>query len=308
MGERAWDALLVPVEAFLDYARVEAGLSPHTCAAYHRDLTDFARFVRSRGIPSLLVVQRADVTLYLFALRQRGLAASTVARRLSALRSFYRFLVREGRAGSDPTEDVTGPRLGRRLPRVLSVEEVAQLLAQPRLDRPEGLRDRAILELLYASGLRVSELVALDVPDVDLEAELVRVVGKGRKERVVPVGSYAVRALREYLDRARARLVRRRATAALFVNRSGRRLGRQWIWTMLRRYAVQAGIRTFVSPHVLRHSFATHLLEGGADLRAVQELLGHANIATTQIYTHLTRDHVRAVFDRAHPRDRMPVP
>jgi len=308
MGERAWDALLAPVEAFLDYARVEAGLRPHTCAAYQRDLADFARFVRSRGIPSLLEVQRAEVTLYLFALRQQGLAASTVARRLSALRSFYRFLVREGQASSDPTEDVTGPRLSRRLPRVLSVEEVARLLAQPRLDRPEGLRDRAILELLYASGLRVAELVALDVPDVDLEAELVRVVGKGRKERVVPVGSYAVRALRDYLERGRARLVRRHASSALFVSRSGRRLGRQWIWTILRRYAAQAGIRVAVSPHVLRHSFATHLLEGGADLRAVQELLGHANIATTQIYTHLTRDRVREVFDRAHPRDRMPVP
>lgn len=308
MDERAWDALLAPVEAFLEYARVEAGLTPHTCAAYHRDLTDFARFVRSRGIPSLLAVQRADVTLYLFALRQQGLAASTLARRLSALRSFYRFLVREGQATSDPTEDVRGPRLGRQLPRVLSVEEVARLLAQPPLDRPEGLRDRAILELLYASGLRVAELIALDVEDVDLGAELVRVVGKGRKERVVPIGSYAVRALRDYLEGARARLTRRRGSSALFVSRSGRRLSRQWIWAILRLYAAKAGIRVPVSPHVLRHSFATHLLEGGADLRAVQELLGHANIATTQIYTHLTRDRIREVFDRAHPRDRMPVP
>jgi integrase/recombinase XerD len=191
---------------------------------------------------------------------------------------------------------------------VLSREEVARLLSQPPAQTPEGLRDRAILELLYASGLRVAELVGLEVGDVDLEAEVVRVMGKGRRPRVVPMGTYAVRALEAYLNLGRPAILRGRQSRALFVRRGGKSLSRQRVWGMLRRYARLAGISTPVSPHMLRHSFATHLLEGGADLRAVQELLGHASIATTQIYTHVTREQLRQVFDRAHPRDRMPRP
>ncbi len=308
MGDEGLLRLLVPVDAFLDHLRLEAGYSPHTCASYRLDLLDFARFVHGRGIQDLRAVSRAEITLYLFSLRHRGMSPATAARRLSALRAFYRFLAQEGELRTDPTEDVTGPRRRRPLPKVLSREEVARLLAQPPADTPEGLRDRAILELLYASGLRVSELVELEVGDVDLEAELVRVMGKGRRQRIVPMGSYAVRALEAYLSRARPVLVRGRRTEVLFTSRRGGRLSRQWVWQMLRTYARRAGIRAPVSPHVLRHSFATHLLEGGADLRAVQELLGHATIATTQIYTHLTREHLREIFDRAHPRDRMPVP
>ncbi|MDR5683528.1 MAG: site-specific tyrosine recombinase XerD [Armatimonadota bacterium] len=300
-------AFLRLVDAFIDHALVELGLSRHTCLAYRNDLADFARFAAPRGVRDPRDVPRSVVTLYLFALRRRGAAPATVGRRLAALKSFYRFLVREGVATRDPTEDVVGPKMGRRLPKVLSVEEVAALLTRPDPTTPEGARDRAMLELLYASGLRVSELVGLDVGDVDLAAETVRMVGKGNKERLVPVGVCAVRAVRAYLERARPLLVRGRATGALFVGRGGQRLSRQSAWAVVRKYGRQAGLRLAVTPHVLRHSFATHLLEGEADLRAVQEMLGHASISTTQVYTHVARQRIREVFDRAHPRDRMGV-
>ncbi len=289
------------IDAFLDYLGAEAGLSERTRAAYRTDLEDFVAFAGRQGYQGPQDVRRPAVTLYLFALRRRGFQPATVARRLAALRSFYHFLVREGWVPADPTEDVASPKRASKLPRVLSAEEVARLLSQPDARTPEGLRDRAMLELLYSSGLRVSELVGLDVGHVDLEAELVRVLGKGNRERVVPLGSYAVRALQAYLSLGRPRLAR--GSSALFLGRTGRRLSRQWVWAALRRYARAAGIATRVSPHVLRHSFATHLLQGGADLRSVQELLGHASIATTQVYTHVARPHLREVFDRAHPRD-----
>lgn len=289
------------VDAFLDYLGAEVGLAERTRAAYRADLVDFAAFAARQGLAEPAAVRRPVVTLYLFSLRRQGRSPATVARRLAALRSFYRFLTREGRVPADPTEDVAAPKRGERLPKVLSVEEVVRLLEQPDPSTPEGLRDRAALELLYSSGLRVSELVGLDVGDVDLEAELVRVVGKGNRERVVPLGTHAVRALETYLKLGRPHLAR--SAGPLFVGRAGRRLSRQWVWALLRRYARAAGITRRVTPHVLRHSFATHLLEGGADLRSVQELLGHANIATTQVYTHLSRPHLREVFDRSHPRD-----
>ncbi len=300
-GRAPVEAFHRSVDAFLDYLGAEAGRSERTRAAYRADLLDFARFAAREGVHDPGAVTRPVVTLYLVSLRRRRLAPTTVARRLAALRGFYRFLLRERHVASDPTEDVSSPRRGEELPRVLSSEEVARLLAQPDPRTPEGLRDRALLELLYSSGLRVSELVGLDVGDVDLESELVRVLGKGSKERVVPVGSYAVRTLQAYLTLGRPRLARR--SAALFVSRLGRRLSRQWVWRCLRRYARAAGISRPVTPHMLRHSFATHLLEGGADLRSVQELLGHASIATTQVYTHVARQHLRQAFDRAHPRD-----
>lgn len=295
------------IDAFLAYALAEQGLAARTVEAYKRDLDDFARFLHGRGIARPEAVTRAAVTVYLVALRRRGLAPATVKRRAAAVRSFFHYLVREELLEQDPTVDLGAPKLPRRLPNVLTVDEVDRLLAAPDPKTPGGLRDRAMLELMYASGLRVSEAVGLNLGDVDLAAELVRCVGKGNKERVVPVGSRAVAALLAYQRGGRSALARRRPGQALFLSRRGR-LTRQGCWKLLKQYAARAGITRRLTPHVLRHSFATHLLERGADLRAVQEMLGHASIGTTQIYTHVSREHLRAVYARAHPRDGMRLP
>ncbi len=301
MEERS--PLMNLVEAFLDHAMVGEGLAPNTIEAYFQDLRDFAHYLTKQGILRPEDVRRSTITLYLFSLRRRGFTPSTARRRLSAIRAFYRFLLQEGKVSVDPTLDVGGPKVGRRLPEVLSIEEVERLLAQPQGSSPFALRDRAMLEVLYATGLRVSELVSLNLGDVHLEMEYVRCHGKGGKERVVPLGSMAVRALLDYLRDGRPLLARGRQTPALFLNCRGGRMTRQGFWKVLRRYARAAGIKGTVRPHVLRHSFATHLLERGADLRAVQEMLGHASIATTQIYTHLAKEQLRQIYDKAHPRD-----
>lgn len=298
-------AIASSVEAYLAYAMAERGLARHTVDAYARDLADFLAFAERRGIGQPGQVHRATVTLYLLALRRRGLAASTVARRLAALRGWTAFLLREGLLRDDPAVDVAQARRTRRLPGTLTVAEVERLLAQPQGDGPRALRDRAMLELLYAAGLRVSELVGLDVGDVHLAMEYVRCVGKGSRERVVPIGTPAVRALRRYLALGRPHLAGRRTSPALFLNRRGGRISRQSVWMLLQRCARRAGLRRPMGPHTLRHSFATHLLDGGADLRAVQEMLGHASVATTQIYTHVSRARLREVYRKAHPRDRM---
>lgn len=294
-------------DAFLAYALAEAGLAARTVEAYKRDLDDFARFLHGRGIARPSQTTRASITLYLLSLRRRGRSPATVKRRAAAIRSFFHYLLREQLLEQDPTLDLGAPKLPRRLPKVLSIEEVERLLAAADPVTAEGLRDRALLELMYGSGLRVSEVVNLNLGDVDLTAELVRTVGKGSRERFVPVGSQAVAALLVYQRRGRPALARGRMLQALFLSRRGR-LTRQGCWKVVKRYARKAGITRPLSPHVLRHSFATHLLERGADLRAVQEMLGHASIATTQVYTHVTRDHLRAVYARAHPRDGMRIP
>ncbi|MBI3998674.1 MAG: site-specific tyrosine recombinase XerD [Armatimonadetes bacterium] len=298
-------ALEAAREAFLTYVLTERGLARHSVEAYARDLADFIAFAGRREVNAPEDIHRATITLYLLWLRRRGLAPSSVARRLSALRGWTAFMLREGLIADDPALDLMPARLPRRLPGVLTVDEVERLLAQPHGEDPLALRDRAMLELLYAAGLRVSELVALDVGDVNLVLEYVRCLGKGSKERIVPIGAAAVRALHRYLTAGRPRLLAGRAPAALFLNRRGRRLTRQRVWMLLRAYAAAAGIRRPLGPHTLRHSFATHLLDGGADLRAVQEMLGHASVATTQRYTHLTRARLREVYRRAHPRDQM---
>ena len=300
-------ALARAQEVFLIYALTERGLARHSVDAYARDLDDFIRFAARRGATRPPDIHRATITLYLLSLRRRGRAPSSVARRLAAIRGWTAFLLREELITDDPALDVTSSRLPRRLPRVLSVEEVERLLAQPHGTTPQALRDRAILELLYAAGLRVSELVALDVGDVHLGMEYVRCLGKGSKERIVPIGAPAVRAVQRYLAQARLALAAGRLRGALFLNRRGDRLTRQSVWILLQAYAGRAGIRRPLGPHTLRHSFATHLLDGGADLRAVQEMLGHASVATTQKYTHLTRARLRDVYRRAHPRDQMSI-
>jgi len=300
-------ALASAREAFLTYALTERGLARHSVEAYARDLADFVTFASRRGAARPRDLSRATITLYLLALRRRGRAASSVARRLAAIRAWTGFLLREGAIADDPAMDVAPARLPQRLPGVLTVGEVERLLAQPHGTSPLAVRDRAILELLYAAGLRVSELVALDVGDVRLEAEYVRCLGKGSKERIVPIGAPAVRAVQRYLAHGRPALAGGRLRPALFLNRRGGRLTRQSVWMLLRAYAARANLRRPLGPHTLRHSFATHLLEGGADLRAVQEMLGHASVATTQRYTHLTRARLRDVYRRAHPRDQMAI-
>ncbi len=289
------------LDSFLVYLSAERGLATNTLSSYGRDLRDFARFLASLGV-TVEAAGPSHVTAYLVEMQRRGRSPATVARRLAALRSFYHFLAAEGMAEADPTLDVETPRLPRRLPRVLSVREVERLLGMADEGTPAGLRDRAMLELLYASGLRVSELIGLDVAHVNLAVGYLRCLGKGGKERIVPVGTPARQALLAYLERGRPGLIRGRATGALFVNRSGRRLTRQGFWKIIKKYARRARLERPVTPHTLRHSFATHLIENGADLRSVQEMLGHADIATTQIYTHLHPAHLKEVYARSHPR------
>ncbi|HET6922309.1 MAG TPA: tyrosine recombinase, partial [Anaeromyxobacteraceae bacterium] len=254
------------------------------------------------GLESWARVGRPEVRSHLASLASHGISPRSQARVLSALRAFHRLLLRERLAPADPTDEVDSPRPGRKLPGVLSPGEVTRLLAAPDPRRPSGARDRAMLELLYAAGLRVSELVSLDLNQVDLESRVLRVRGKGSRERLVPVGGPAARALRAWLAGPRARVLRGRSSRDLFVTPRGRRMTRQGFWRLLGRYARSAGIRRRFSPHTLRHAFATHLLAGGADLRAVQAMLGHADISTTQVYTHVDRSQVRRLYDRHHPR------
>ncbi|HEX2029956.1 MAG TPA: site-specific tyrosine recombinase XerD, partial [Actinomycetota bacterium] len=298
------------IERFLDYLAVERGLSRNTLDAYRRDLARYAEHLGGRGVEDPVAAGEEDIAAFVAVLSAseyapgKGYRASSVARALAAVRSFHRFLVREGESAADPAEGVARPKVPRNLPRPLSVDEVAALVAAPGDDGPVALRDRAILETLYGAGLRISELVALDVDDVDLEEGSVRALGKGSKERVVPVGRYAVRALDAYLVRGRPALARAASRGALFLNRRGGRLTRQGCTNVIKIMARRAGITKRVTPHMLRHSFATHLLEGGADVRVVQELLGHASVATTQIYTLVTRDRLREVYFTSHPRAR----
>ena len=293
---------------FLDHLAVERGLSRHTLDAYRRDLRRYLTFLEERGVRDVASVREEDVAEFVRHLSgseyapERTYRASSVARALAAARALHRFLVREGVVPDDPTQGVIRPRIPRSLPKPLTVDQVSALLAAPGDAEPPALRDTAILEVLYGAGLRISELVALDVDDVDLEEGSVRVVGKGDKERVVPLGRYAVRAVGSYLARSRPVLARSRSGGALFLNQRGGRLTRQGATNIIQTAARRAGIRARVTPHVLRHSFATHMLEGGADVRVVQELLGHASVATTQIYTLVTQDHLREVYDDAHPR------
>jgi len=302
------------VERFLDHLAVERGLSDNTVQAYRRDLRRYGEFLERRGVADASDVGDEDVAAFVARVSSsthgdgRAYRPTSVVRALSSVRSFHRFLVREGRADADPTTGVVRPRLPRSLPRPLSVDDVGRLLAAPRIDTDTGVRDRAVLETMYAAGLRVSELVGLDVDDVDLEDGAVRVLGKGGVERDVPLGRYAREAIAAYLSRARPGLASARSRSALFLNqRGGGRLSRQACWNLIRDHARAAGIRVRVTPHTLRHSFATHLLDGGADVRVVQELLGHASVATTQVYTLVTREHLREAYFTAHPRARRSV-
>lgn len=291
------------VRDFMDYLSVERGLSANTLESYLRDLEAFQAFLRKsdRGL-TLYEAKRSDIVNYLIALRALGRANSTISRNLASLRSFYHFMVREGAINTDPTLQIESPKIEKRLPKVLSIDEVERLLSCPDVSTPSGVRDKAMLELLYATGLRVSELVSLHISDLNLSSGYLKCLGKGSKERIIPVGEIAQRALLQYLQGSRAALLKLQVNDALFLNHHGQPMSRQGFWKILKKYAQALHIVKDITPHTLRHSFATHLLERGADLRAVQEMLGHADISTTQIYTHVTRGRLREVYASAHPR------
>ena len=293
--------LSAAVDAYLDHLRVERALATNSVGSYAIDLAKLAGFAEERGVVDTEKLDAIVVTRFLVWLDQSGLGARSAARHLSAVRGFCRFLIRERQVPSDPTALITPPRLGRRLPVVLSFDEVSRLLAAPDVTRPRGRRDRAMLSMMYAAGLRVSELCALKPGDVDQRRGFVSVLGKGQKRRLVPVGEVALSDLEAYLQGPRPPQ-RARGNSALFPSSWGKPLSRQAFWKLVARYARQVGITKPISPHKLRHSFATHLLEGGADLRSVQAMLGHANIATTEVYTHVAPDHVRRAHQKAHPR------
>ena len=288
------------LDQFIAHLRVERGLAANTIQAYSRDLVRFLEFLEDRGRAPEKAT-RDDVSAFVGSLHGR-LSSRSVARNLSAVRMFFRFMVSEGLAVTSPARLVDAPKLPRRLPEILSPAEVERLLEQPDPSTPAGMRDRAMLELLYATGLRVSELVGLSVRNVNLEAGFVRTMGKGSKERVVPMGEKAREAVKAYLSGARASLAGTRAPAELFLNARGKGLTRQGFWKMIKRYGRAAGIRASITPHGLRHAFASHLLEGGADLRSLQIMLGHADITTTQIYTHVTRERLKRIHEKHHPR------
>ena len=297
------------VQQFLEFLTAEKGFSTNTRDAYQNDLNQLMTFLAPRLGPAATgdgwsKTTRAMLSDYVMELRDRDYAPTTVARKIAAAKSFFNFLVDEALVTEDPTEDLASPKVGRPLPKHLSYQEVALLLAQPdkKGASPDGLRDKALLQLVYATGMRVTEMVSLDVGDVNLESGMVRCMGKGSKERIIPVHQEAVAVIDTYVRQGRPGLLRSILEPALFLNRRGQRLTRQGFWLILKNYAAEAGFRSKITPHVLRHSFATHMLRGGAPLRNVQELLGHANISTTQVYTHLTSDHVRQEYDKAHPR------
>jgi integrase/recombinase XerD len=284
---------------------VEKGYSEHTISAYHNDLTGLAEFAGKEVHPaSWANFNRQNMLSYMLHLKERGYVATTIARKVAASRSFFGFMLAEGHIKNDPTENMASPSVGKALPKPIPISQVRLLLEQPaKLSTSEAKRDRAMLELLYASGMRISELVALNMGDVNFEGDyFVRCIGKGRKERIIPLYQNVAMAVKKYVDEDRPKLSHGRKEIALFLNARGDRLTRQGFWQKLKEYAKSAGLSPQISPHTLRHSFATHMLSGGADLRSVQELLGHANISTTQVYTHLTTDQVRRSYDKSHPR------
>jgi integrase/recombinase XerD len=290
------------VDGYLDHLRIERRLAPNSVESYARDLVHLGRFAAGRGV-ALTDLDRPALEAFVRALMGAGMSPRSVARIVAATRGFYRYLLIGRRIAANPADDLQPPRAWATLPKYLSVEEVDTLLAQPDVSTPRGLRDRAFIEVLYATGLRVSELVDLKVSDVNLEGGFLTTKGKGSKERLVPIGDEAVAWLSKYLRGARQSLLGRRTSLRVFVNaRGGDALTRMGVWKLLKAYGIKAGVGTRLSPHVLRHSFATHLLERGADLRAIQVMLGHSDLSTTQIYTHVLEARLRAVYDRYHPR------
>lgn len=291
------------MQLFLEYLTVELGLSANTRQAYERDLRLFCKTLGFKNSDALVNVSREQITGYMTQLKEKGLAAATIARKLAAIKAFYRFMTAEGYMDANPAEVVEAGTKGIKLPRVLSENEVVRLLNQPDITTAEGFRDRTMLEVLYATGMRVSELINLTLERVDLNMKYIIAFGKGSKERIVPLGSVAAEFLQQYLEKVRPKLTHAdRNTNIVFLAFGGHELTRQRFWQIIRAYGRKANINKALTPHILRHSFATHLLDNGADLRSVQELLGHSDISTTQIYTHLTNKRLRDIYAKAHPR------
>lgn len=291
------------MQLFLEYLTVELGLSANTRQAYERDLRLFCKTLGFKNSDALVNVSREQITGYMTQLKEKGLAAATIARKLAAIKAFYRFMTAEGYMDANPAEVVEAGTKGIKLPRVLSEDEVVRLLTQPDITTAEGFRDRTMLEVLYATGMRVSELINLTLERVDLNMKYIIAFGKGSKERIVPLGSVAAEFLQQYLEKVRPKLTHEdRNTNIVFLAFGGHELTRQRFWQIIRAYGRKANINKALTPHILRHSFATHLLDNGADLRSVQELLGHSDISTTQIYTHLTNKRLRDIYAKAHPR------
>jgi integrase/recombinase XerD len=290
------------IDIFLNYLSVERGLAQNTMVSYKEDLGYYLDFLTRRHIDALSKTNKNDVISFMLDQKDKGLSANSIARRLAAIKAFYRFLVRERILKEDATGLIDSPKLWKKIPETLSLNEVDALIAQPNIKDKKGVRDRAILETLYATGMRVSEATNLKTDNVNLDVGFLRCIGKGNKERVIPLGKKAIASIRRYLESSRPRLLNRKESEFMFVSRFGKKLSRQSIWKMIKKYAKDARIKKPLRPHILRHSFATHLLERGADLRSVQEMLGHANISTTQIYTHINKDRLKAVHKMFHPR------
>ncbi|HYA90130.1 MAG TPA: site-specific tyrosine recombinase XerD [Thermodesulfobacteriota bacterium] len=290
------------LEQFLHYLTVEKGLSKNTTDAYNHGLTRFFIHLRGKGVQEIREVDKFHIRGFLLALRRKNLNTKSIVRDLAAIRSFFRFLIQEGILQSNPAEELDSPKVARTLPEILTLKEIEQILEQPDPQTPLGIRDRAMLEMLYATGMRVSELTQLPTHQVNLEAGYVLVYGKGSKERIIPLGSEALKWVTAYLKTARGPLLKRKESPSLFVNRSGKGMSRQRFWKTLKEYGRRAGLRKRITPHLLRHSFASHLLERGADLRSVQMMLGHVDISTTQIYTHVAGERLKKIHKQYHPR------
>jgi len=290
------------IELFLNYLSVERNLSKNTIAAYRRDLDFYMDYLQAHQINTLSKTTKNDITSFMLYQKDRGLNSSSISRRLAALKVFYRFLVRERILTQDPTSLLESPKLWKKIPQVLSLNEIESMLSCINTREKKGIRDKAILEIMYATGMRVSEIADLKLEAVNLEVGFVRCFGKGSKERIIPLGKKAIEALTKYLKQARGSFLKSKESPYLFLNKSGNKLSRQSLWKIVKKYAQKAGVKTKIKPHILRHSFATHLLERGADLRSVQEMLGHADISTTQVYTHINKDRLKAIHKTYHPR------
>ncbi|MFS0576694.1 site-specific tyrosine recombinase XerD [Sporosarcina sp. 179-K 3D1 HS] len=291
------------LEDYIHFLQVERQLSSNTISSYRRDLTDYIQSMEEEGHVSINGIDRTAIVGHLQRLKDEGKSARTISRHISSIRSFHQFLLRDQVTNQDPTVHLELPKIEQKLPRILSIEEVDRLIQAPDVGKPQGKRDVALFELLYGTGMRVSELIGLDLQDIHLSMGFVRVFGKGGKERIIPLGGSAIHAVQRYVEEVRPQFTaKQRNVEALFVNMRGSRLTRQGCWKILKGHALKAGIQKELTPHILRHSFATHLIENGADLRAVQEMLGHADISTTQIYTHVSKARLKEVYVKFHPR------